>query len=80
MPPSESQLGDEQRLRLLELLYAYSTCPEDEKATARAALYRGVDEFRAPLGIGRQEVIDYLRTFHFKDYYRRRKRQERGEV
>lgn len=80
MPPSESHLGEDQRLKLLDLLYGYSTCPEDEKAAARTALYRALDEFRAPLGIGRQEVIDYLRAFHFKDYYRARKRHERGEL
>lgn len=80
MPPSERQPGEDQRIKLLGLLYTYSTCPEDEKASAKVALDRAVDEFRSSRGNTRQEVVDYLRTFHFRDYYRMRRRQERGEM
>jgi hypothetical protein len=80
MPPLESDPAKEQRLKLLELLYVYSTCPEDEKAEARALLYNAVDEFRKPLGESRQKVIDYLRAYHFRDYYKMRKKQERGDI
>lgn len=77
---SSEPLPDQQRIKLLDLLYAFSTCPDDEKAEARKALEQAIDVCRMGKGITRQEVIDYLRHFHFRDYYRARKRQERGEV
>jgi len=80
MAPSEKNLPKEERLRLLDLLYASSTCPEHEKAEARAQLLAALDKFRADKGFTQQQIIDYLRTFHYQDYYRMRKKQEPGSV
>jgi len=73
-------VSKELRLRLLELLYAYSTAPEHEKASALRELDRALNEARAATGVSRQELSDYLRTHHYPEYYRMRRKQDIGKI
>jgi hypothetical protein len=70
----------EARLKLLELLYAYSTAPAAEKAEALAELDAAVDAARAGTMFSRQDIKDHLRRNYFPDYYRLRRMQERGSA
>lgn len=70
----------ELRLKLLELLYTYSTALEFEKAQALQQLDAAIDLARKGTMFSRQDIKDHLRRNYYPDYYRMRKAQERGAM
>jgi hypothetical protein len=68
------------RLKLLELLYVFSTALEHEKAAARKELDSALDVARDGTGVSRQDLSDYLRRNYYPEYYRMRKRQDFGKM
>lgn len=65
--------------RALEALYLFRMAPEDEKHYHRVRLNRVLDEVRGER-FSRREVTDYLLATHYKEYMKRRLREERPEL
>lgn len=66
------------KIRLLELLYQHNTAQLHEKASTRAALDTALDEVRSGTLISRQQLKDLLYRDGYREYAKRRHVQEQS--